>query len=62
MRCKYFMCENEATPGYPCCNSNHGVALKQNLETLPTLFDADLKSYLREFMTVEQAIHYSKCV
>lgn len=56
------MCENEATPGYPCCNSNHGVALKQNLETLPTLFDADLKSYLREFMTVEQAIHYSKCV
>lgn len=63
-KCQFFDCENEAEKGYPCCSSNHGIALKQNIRILPVLFDADEARRInyRGLIDLEQVEHYSKLI
>lgn len=61
MKCQLYECQNEATPGFLACNSNHGQAVSKTLNFLPKLFQAgNEKNYLRKYITIPEVEHYSK--
>ena len=63
MRCKYFECDREAATNMPCCDSNHGIALRNILQILPKLFDANSdRSYMRDLISIEEVEYYAQLV